>query len=147
MRASVWVTGSTDELIDDLCAAMSDALPWGIYGETILPESTLPLDTPDGAEARLEIGSLVVSTDPNQGAPEYEDGSGVASVSEVRIRLEQPLSQDLADRKELLRRRRDIRDVLVGLRGTIDMALILTPETVKPVTGRSFSSSFSRSFS
>ena len=58
MRATVWCAGRTTALVDDLCAELSEKLTWGEYGVTILPESTLPLDTPDGAEARLEIGSL-----------------------------------------------------------------------------------------
>ena len=87
---------------------------------TIFPESTLPLDTPDAGEARLEIGSLVVMTDPNQGTPEFEDGSPEPAVSDVRFRLEQPISQDLADRPELLKRRQEIRQVLSRIYGRID---------------------------
>ena len=73
-------------------ASLPSASTGVIYGVTIFPESTLPLDTPDAGEARLEIGSLVVMTDPNQGAPEFEDGSPEPAVSDVRIRLEQPIS-------------------------------------------------------
>ena len=119
MRAIATVAGPTEELTDDLARALAAELDWGRYGESILPESTLPLDTPDAGEARLEIGALVIVTDPNQGQPEYEDGSPEPAVSDVRIRLEQPISQDLADRAELLRRRRQVREVLSRLHGRI----------------------------
>ena len=118
MRAVVTVAGPTETLTDDLALALAERLPWGIYGVSLLPESTLPLDTPDGGEARLEVGALVVVTDPNQGAPEFEDGSPEPAVSDVRIRFEQPISRDLADRRLLLARRRDVRRVFSRLHGS-----------------------------
>ena len=87
LRAMATVAGPAEELIDDICCVLAEKLDWGIYGVTIFPESTLPLDTPDAGEARLEIGSLVVMTDPNQGTPEFEDGSPEPAVSDVRFRL------------------------------------------------------------
>ena len=120
LRAMATVAGPAEELIDDICCVLAEKLDWGIYGVTIFPESTLPLDTPDAGEARLEIGSLVVMTDPNQGTPEFEHGSPEPAVSDVRFRLEQPISQDLADRPELLKRRQEIRQVLSRIYGRID---------------------------
>ena len=146
LRATVWCAGRTTTLVDDLCGALAEKLPWGIYGVSIFPESTLPLDTPDSGEALLEIGSLVVMTDANQPAPEFEDGSPTPSVSEVRIRLEQPISNDLADRAELLKRRDDILDVLSRIHGRIHLAIRET-KPPRPVTGRAFSAAFSGSYS
>ena len=145
LRATVWCAGRTTSLVDDLCSALADKLDWGEYGVTIFPESTLPLDTPDGGEARLEIGSLVGVTDVNQPSPEFEDGSPNPSVSEVRIRLEQPISNDLADRAELLKRRDDILDVLSRIYGRIHLVIRET-KPPRPVTGRTFSAAFSGSF-
>ena len=150
LRASVWCAGRTTAVIDDIASEIARKLPWGEYGVSILPESTLPLDTPGGEEARVEIGSLVISTDPNQPAPEFEDGSPHPSVSEVRIRLEQPISQNLADRAELLRRRDEVADVIGGLYGRIDGDAIraaAAPPVPVPVTGRSFSSGYSEAYS
>ena len=146
LRAIATVAGPAEELTDDICCELANRLDWGEYGVTILPESTLPLDTPDGGEARLEIGSLVVVTDPNQGAPEFEHGSPEPAVSDVRIRLEQPISQDLADRPELLRRRQQVRAVLSRIYGRIDCAELVSrlPEPVQ-IAGE-FSAEFSREF-
>lgn len=91
----------------------------------------------------------MVSTDPNQGQPEFEQGSPEPSVSEVRIRLEQPISQDLADRAELLKRRDDILTVLSRVVGRIDgdairAAAVAIPP--RPVTGRAYSSAYSPAY-
>ena len=147
LRASVWCAGRTTAVIDDIASEIARRLDWGIYGVSIFPESTLPLDTPDGGEARLEIGSLVIATDQNQPAPEFEDGSPHPSVSEVRIRLEQPISQDLADRAELLRRRDQVADVFGELYGRIDGDLIRASMAApRPVTDRSFSDAYSPAY-
>ena len=146
LRAVVTVAGSTVTTVDDISAALAAEFSWGEYGVTIFPESTLPLDTPDAGEARLEIGALVVMTDPNQGMPEFEDGSPNPAVSDVRIRLEQPISQDLADRPMLLQRRVDIENVISRLYGTYDMERLLHVEPVRPVTGRAYSSAYSPAY-
>ena len=147
LRASVWCAGRTTAVIDDIASEIARKLPWGEYGVTIFPESTLPLDTPDGGEARLEIGGLVIMTDQNQPAPGFEQGSPHPSVSEVRLRFEQPISQDLADRPELLRRRDEVADVFGGLYGRIDGDLIRASVAVpRPVTGRGFSAAYSPAY-
>ena len=134
-------------MIDDIAAEIARRLDWGEYGVSIFPESTLPLDTPDGGEARLEIGSLVIATDANQGTPEFEQGSPHPSVSEVRIRLEQPISQDLADRPELLRRRDEVSDVIGTLYGRLDGdAIRASVPRPRPITNRSFSSAYSEAY-
>ena len=147
MRATITVAGRTTAIIDDIAAEIARRLDWGEYGVSIFPESTLPLDTPDAAEARLEIGSLVIATDPNQGTPEFEQGSPHPSVSEVRIRLEQPISQDLADRAMLLRRRDEVADIIGTLYGRLDGDAIRASVTrPRPVTGRGFSSAYSPAY-
>ena len=145
LRAMATVAGPTEALVDDICCELADRLDWGIYGVTILPESTLPLDTPDAAEARLEIGSLVVVTDPNQGAPEFEDGSPEPAVSDVRFRLEQPISMDLADRPMLLSRRQEVRRELSRIYGRIDCAELSGGPQPVQIDGE-FSREFSRAF-
>ena len=155
LRVSCFVAGDTEEVVEDLCALLSTLLPWGdggepdpagVYGVTIFPESTLPLDTPDGGEARLEAGALVVLTDQNQPAPEYEDGSPDPANTEVRLRFEQPISSDLADRGVFLQRRKDIKRALRHVYGTFDAAQLLHVEPPRPITNRSFSSAYSEAY-
>ena len=119
MRAIVTVSGPTEETVSDLADALALALPWGNVGTSIFPEETLPLEILDPSEAALEVGSLVILTDANQGAPEFEDGSPEPGVSDVRIRFEQPISRDLADRPLLLGRRRDLRAAFSRIRGRL----------------------------
>ena len=47
------------------------------------------------------MGALIIAVDVNQAA-EFEDGSAEPGTSEVRIRFEQPLSHEAADRAMLL---------------------------------------------
>ena len=122
LRGVVTVAGPVETTVSDVAHALALALPWGRVGTSIFPEETLPLDLLDPAEAELEIGALVILTDANQGAPEYEDGSPEPSVSDVRIRFEQPVSRDLADRPLLLGRRRDLRAAFSRLHGRIGAA-------------------------
>ena len=119
-RASVWTAGMDDGgLVDDLARELADRLTWGIYGETVIPATSLPLDVPEGAEPLIEVGALVVVLDANQPAPEFEDGSPEPAGGEVRLTLEQPISHDLADRGLLIRRRIDVREAFSGLHGSI----------------------------
>ena len=119
-RASVWNAGMDDGgLVDDLARELADRLTWGIYGETVIPATSLPLDVPEGAEPLIEVGALVVVLDANQPAPEFEDGSPEPAGGEVRLTLEQPISHDLADRGLLIRRRIDVREAFSGLHGSI----------------------------
>ena len=119
-RASVWTAGMDDGgLVDDLARELADRLTWGIYGEPVIPATSLPLDVPEGAEPLIEVGALVVVLDANQPAPEFEDGSPEPAGGEVRLTLEQPISNALADRGLLIRRRIDVREAFSGLHGSI----------------------------
>ena len=62
----------------------------------------------------------MVTVDPNQPAPEYEDGSAKPSYSEVRLTLSQPLTDDLADLALFVNRRRDVCDFLGSLNGMLE---------------------------
>ena len=55
----------------------------------------------------------------NQPAAEFEDGSAEPGTSEVRIRFEQPLSHEAADRAMLLGRRADVRREFSRIHGSI----------------------------
>ena len=146
LRVTIQCVGRCTTLVDDIASELARLLPWGEYGTSIVPESTLPLDVLDGNEARLEIGALVVVTDPNQGQPEYEEGNPHPAVSDVRIRLEQPISQDLADRAELLARRDAIMDVIGGLRGRYDGDAIRAAMVPAPVSPSPWDESFGGEF-
>ena len=55
----------------------------------------------------------------NQPAAEFEDGSAEPGTSEVRIRFEQPLSHEAADRAMRLGRRADVRREFSRIHGSI----------------------------
>lgn len=120
MRATAHVVGMDDgSLCDDIAHALAEVLPWGKVGATIFPFTSLPLDLPGSEEAQIEVGSLIVSLDPNQGSPEYSDGSGEPDTSPVRLLLEQPVSHDVADRRLLITRRGEVQTAFSGLSGTV----------------------------
>lgn len=123
LRAVVTVAGADDgDAVGDVARELAERLDWGVYNVNVVPETSLPLEGEQG-EVRLEAGALVVVTDPNQGQPELEDGSPEPAVSDVRIRFEQAITFDLADRPVLLQRRRDIRRVFSRLHGLIGGAV------------------------
>ena len=120
MRASVFVAGVDDgDLVEDLAAALAERLDWADYGASVIPATSLPLDVPDGYEALVEVGALIIALDENQPAAEFEDGSAEPGTSEVRIRFEQPLSHEAADRAMLLGRRADVRREFSRIHGSI----------------------------
>ena len=55
------------------------------YGENIIPEDAAPRGTLSGDDGRQVAGGLVITTDPNQPAPDYGDGDECPAVSEVRL--------------------------------------------------------------
>ena len=65
------------------------------------------------------MGALIIAVDVNQPAAEFEDGSAEPGTSEVRIRFEQPLSHEAADRAMLLGRRADVRREFSRIHGSI----------------------------
>ena len=120
MRGSVWATAADDgALVDDLARELAARFDWGIYNVNVVPEASLPFEGEQG-EVRLEPGALVIVTDPNQGAPSFEQGSPEpGGETEIRIRFEQPITSDLADRGLLLSRRQDLRREFSRLHGAI----------------------------
>ena len=88
-------------------------------GASIFPETSLPLDLPGNEESGIEVGALIIAVDVNQLAAEFEDGSAEPGTSEVRIRFEQPLSHEAADRAMLLGRRADVRREFSRIHGSI----------------------------
>ena len=62
------------------------------------------------------MGALIIAVDVNQPAAE---GSAEPGTSEVRIRFEQPLSHEAADRAMLLGRRADVRREFSRIHGSI----------------------------
>ena len=65
------------------------------------------------------MGPLIIAVDVNQPAAEFEDGSADPGTSEVRIRFEQPLSHEAADRAMLLGCRADVRREFSRIHGSI----------------------------
>ena len=66
-------------------------------------------------------GASSVNLDANQPGPEYADGDALPDTSEVRLLIEQAISHDLADRRLLLSRRRDVTQAFSRLHGSIGL--------------------------
>ena len=137
MPITVSVAGDTSSLVPDLCVELSNRLPWGVYGDSIVPSDAAPRGTVKPS-ARI-VGGLVVALDVNQGAPEYEDGSAKPSYSEVRLMLTQPITSDLSDLALFISRRAEVCRVLAVLNGELSGATGAT-------TGREFSIEFTEEF-
>ena len=74
LRATVTTEGMSESIVLDLCRELADRLPWAVVGDTVFPEDTLPRGVmTDSAES--VAGGLRIETDPNQGSPEYSDGT------------------------------------------------------------------------
>ena len=99
------------------------------------------IDNSTESSAQHVKASVIISVDPNQSQPEYEQGSTKPSVSEVRLILTQPVTTDLSDMELLIARRDDILDVLGPLNGEIVGAM-----TPIPRTGRSYGKSYSPAY-
>lgn len=138
MPITVTVAGDTSSLVPDLCVELSNRLPWGVYGDSIVPSDAAPRGTVKPS-ARI-VGGLVVSVDATQPAPEYEDGSAKPSYSEVRLMLTQPITSDLSDLGRFISRRAEVCAVLASLNGT------LTGGPAPVTIAGEFSAEFSRAF-
>ena len=138
MFCSVTVEGDTSALVPDLCHELARALPWAIYGESIIPADAAPRGTITEASGEHVKGGMLISLDANQPAPEYVESNATPDVSEVRLILTQPVTTDLADLDGFISKRADVYRVLSVLNGIIDAA--------RPFTGQTFSTSFSEAF-
>ena len=119
MPITVSVQRRTSALVVDLCWELDRKLSWCVYGETAIPIDSYPLGVITSASAQHVAGAVLISVDPNQSQPEYEQGSTEPSVSEVRLILTQPITSDFDDMELLIGRRDDLLDVLGPLTGTL----------------------------
>ena len=126
----------TSALVPDLCWELDRKLSWAVYGKTAIPLDSYPLGVITASSAQHVKAAVIISVDPNQAQPTYEQGSTEPSVSEVRLILTQPITTDLSDMELLIARRDDLLDVLGPLNGTISGAS----------TGREFTTEFSEEF-
>ena len=118
MPIVVSVAGDTTALVPDLCQELANHLAWGIYADNVIPADSLPRGTVK-TSARI-VGGLIVTLDANQSAPEYEDGSAKPSYSEVRLTLNQPITNDLDDLALFISRRAEVCAVLALMNGVLE---------------------------
>ena len=119
MFCSVTVEGDTSALVPDLCHELARALPWAVYGETVIPADAAPRGTITAASGEHVYGGLLISLDPNQPQPLYVESNALPDVSEVRLVLTQPVTTALADLDGFIAKRGDVGRVLENLNGTI----------------------------
>ena len=119
MRATCVVEGDPDALVPDLCATIAAEFDWAEYGETVIPEDSYPRGVITPSAAEHVAGGLKIETDPNQGAPEWSDGSAEPDTSAVRLVLTQPLTHDLEDISVFIARRSQLRRFLHELTGRL----------------------------
>ena len=117
MPLVVTCEGPTEDLCPAICRELSARLDWCEVGATVYPADAAPHDT--GYRGEYEAGAVVVSLDPNQSMPEFEQGDPEPSISEVRILLTQPTTGDSDDLDLFIARRADLRRVLSRLNGGI----------------------------
>ena len=120
MPISVTVEGDTSALVPDLCHELARELGWGIYGENLIPSDAAPRGTITDSSGEHVYGGLLISLDPNQPAPEYSSTNAKPDVSEVRLILTQPVTQDLEDLHTFIDRRHDVCIFLSTLTGEIE---------------------------
>ena len=120
MPISVTVEGDTSALVPDICHELGRDLSWAEYGETVIPSDAAPRGTITDSSGEHVYGGLLISLDPNQPAPEYSSTNPKPDVSEVRLILTQPVTQDLEDLHTFIDRRADVCAVLSTLNGTIE---------------------------
>ena len=79
------VEGPAEDLVRAICREICKKLPYYVYGESCIPADAAPTGTLGPSAGEHTPGAIVVSLDPNQSEPEWEDGSPEPSVSEVRM--------------------------------------------------------------
>ena len=119
MPITVGVQGRTTALVTDLCWELDRKIEWCVFGVTAVPQDSFPLGVVPHGAAEHEIGAVIISVDPNQSQPTYEQGSTEPSVSEARLVLTQPIGSNYSDQELLIARRNDLLDVLGPLTGTL----------------------------
>ena len=88
---TVSVQRRTSALVPDLCWELDRKLSWCVYGETAILIDSYPLGVITASSAQHVKAAVIISVDPNQSQPEYEQGSTEPSISEVRLILTQPI--------------------------------------------------------
>ena len=119
MPISLEIEWEAEHLVPALCRELSRLIEWCEFGETCVPSDAGPQGVIPRGSAETVYGGLVVSTDPNQSAPEYEEGDPEPSVSECRLLLTQPVSENHDDLKLFIDRRAELRRVICRLNGEI----------------------------
>ena len=119
MPILVKVERRTSALVPDLCWELDRKLSWAVFGESVIPLDSYPLGVITGSSAQHVKAAVIISVDPNQSQPEYEQGSWEPSVSEVRLLVSQATTTDFDDLELFISRRADLRRVLSRLEGGI----------------------------
>ena len=145
MPILVKVERRTSALVPDLCWELDRKLAWCVYGETAIPIDSYPLGVITSSSAQHVAAAVIISVDPNQSQPEYEEGSTEPSISEVRLILTQPITTDLSDMELLIARRDDLLDVLGPMTGVLRGAPDPVPEP-HVFTGRPWGKAWSKSW-
>ena len=113
------VEGPAEDLVRVICREICKQLPYYTFGESCIPADAAPTGTLGPSAGEHTPGAIVVSLDPNQSEPEWEDGSPEPSVSEVRMLVTQATTTDFDDLELFISRRADLRRVLSRLTGGI----------------------------
>ena len=113
------VEGPAEDLVRAICREICKQLPYYEYGESCIPVDAAPTGTLGPSEGEHTPGAIVVSLDPNQSEPEFEQGSWEPSVSDVRLLVTQATTTDFDDLPLFIDRRADLRRVLSRLTGGI----------------------------
>ena len=113
------VEGPAEDLVRAICREICKELTYYIYGESCIPADAAPTGTIGPSAGEHTPGAIVVSLDPNQSEPEFEQGSWEPSVSEVRLLISQGTTTDFSDLELFIERRADLRRVLSRLHGGI----------------------------
>ena len=99
------VVGPAEDLVRAICREICKQLPYYTYGEDCLPADAAPTGTLGPEAGEHTPGAIVVSLDPNQSEPEFEQGSWEPSVSEVRLLVTQATTTDFDDLELFISRR------------------------------------------
>ena len=113
------VEGPAEDLVRAICREICKQLPYYTYGEDCVPADAAPTGTLGPSAGEHTPGAIVVSLDPNQSEPEFEQGSWEPSVSDVRLLVTQATTTDFSDLELFISRRADLRRVLSRLTGGI----------------------------